>query len=448
LSNAPATDSRLASDLEDLASDEKWAFHSWTEREYSHGLFQYPAMMVPQMQRELLERLKAEFNAQSAYDPFVGSGTSMAESMLQGLDFVGADINPLAVLLCRAKAGPFYIDALDDAAGRIMDRAKHDKGLSIEAKFQGWQKWFRKDVAISLSRLRRAIRREALLSTRRFMWVALAETVRLCSNSRTSTVKLHIRPADEVKERTIDVLGTFSAILHVNLDRFADQRDALNEAGLLNRGHYSGQVVIALHDVSAPMPADQQHGPCDVLLTSPPYGDNNTTVTYGQHSFLPLQWIDLEDIDPSADDSFLASTHAIDSRSLGAPTAGAVDQVAVLRAKSSSLDRILEDLSCQPPDRAARVAAFWRDMDASLEQIAKSMSKQALMAWTVGNRCVGGREISMDSILKELLSDRGWKLITQLSRAIPECRKRMASRNSISRTMNSEKVLVLHRAAV
>lgn len=396
--------------------------------------------MVPQMQRELLQRLQEEIDGQLVYDPFVGSGTSMAEAMLQGLNFVGVDINPLAVLLCRAKAGPFFIGGLEEAHRRVVERASFDKGLVIESKFPGWQKWFRRDVAIHLSRVVRAIRRERLLSTRRFLWVALAETVRLTSNSRTSTVKLHIRPEGEVTHRSLDVLSAFSDITELNLNRFADQRDALCEASLLSRGHYTGAVEIYLHDASTELPVSLSG---DVLLTSPPYGDNVTTVPYGQHSYLPLQWIDLSDIDPSADSSFLASTHAIDSMSLGAPTAGAVGEVAVLRATSPALDSTLEGLRDHPTDRAARVAAFWRDMDVSLKYITANMAEGGLMAWTVGNRCVGGNEVPMDAILKELLEHHGWGLLTELTRTIPDCRKRMASRNSISRTMDTEKVLIL-----
>jgi hypothetical protein len=57
--------------------------------------------------------------------------------------------------------------------------------------------------------------------------------------------------------------------------------------------------------------------PCDVVITSPPYGDNITTVPYGQYSFLPLQWIDFNDIHPAAKKECLNTTHEIDHRSLG-----------------------------------------------------------------------------------------------------------------------------------
>ena len=240
-------------------------------------------------------------------------------------------------------------------------------------------------------------------------------------------------------------LRTFRRIFRRNLDRFSDQRDALLEAGLLNRGHYVGNVQICLHDVSSG-PVQMTAEKAQLLITSPPYGDNATTVPYGQHAYLPLQWIDLADIDSHAGTQFLASTHAIDSMCLGAPTRGALEQVTVLRAVSPTLDATLDSLAPQPRDRALRVAAFWRDLNESLDHILSSLAPGALMAWTVGNRRVGGLQVPMDKILHELLTHRGCHRITTLSRAIPDNRKRMASRNSVAATMNAEQVLVLRRS--
>ncbi len=363
--------------------------------------------------------------------------------MLRGLDFAGTDINPLAVLLCRVKSGPFHLGALEAAGARITVRARADKSRRIELGGEfGWEKWFRDDVAAELSRLRRAIRQESQVTTRRFLWIALAETVRLSSNSRTSTVKLHIRPKDEAESREIDVAATFGRVFGSNLKRFASFKQALGERGQLRRGWYRGSVEIHLHDISSgPVPRSQL-GACSLLLTSPPYGDNASTVPYGQHAYLPLQWIDLCDIDSNADSRFLASTHAIDAMSLGAPRRGALDQVAALRAISPSLDETLDRLATHPRDRAQRVAAFWRDMDAAAGPILHHLADSGLAAWTVGNRSVGGREVPMDRILSELLNARGCRLLCVLPRTIPDQRKRMASRNSVSTTMSREKVLV------
>jgi hypothetical protein len=437
--------STLAARLVALASDDKWAFRSWAPREQSHGLFQYPAMMVPQMQRELMLVMTEETGAESAYDPFVGSGTTMAEAMLLGLDFLGSDINPLAVLLCRAKAGPFFTTALGAAGERVVHAADRSRATSLTIGWDGWEKWFRRDVAIELSRLHRAIKAEIRLSTRRFLWVALAETVRLVSNSRTSTVKLHVRPASEI-ERQISVPDMFARTFERNLRRFQEHAEALADEQLLtNNGYYVGDVAIRLLDVcSGPCPGIEGE-PYAMLVSSPPYGDNQTTVPYGQHAFLPLQWIDLNDIDDDADDRFLATTHAIDAMSLGSPTRGAMESILATRAISPTLDQTLTSLGSLPPDRAQRVAAFWRDLESSLDHILAGVGPGGLMAWTVGNRRVGGLQVPMDDILEELLHHRGCELVASLRREIPECRKRMASRNSVAATMSAERVLVIQR---
>jgi site-specific DNA-methyltransferase (cytosine-N4-specific) len=439
-------DSGLGATLVALACDDKWAFRSWAPREQSHGLFQYPAMMVPQMQRELMMAMAADSGAVSVYDPFVGSGTTMAEAMLQGLDFLGSDINPLAVLLCRAKAGPFFTRALAAAGERVSARADASRTRTVALDWNGWEKWFRRDVAVHLSRLRQAIQAESRISTRRFLWVALAETVRLVSNSRTSTVKLHVRPKHEI-DRKIDVAGMFARTFKRNLQRFKEHADALTEQGLLTQnGHYVGDVAIHLHDVcagSCPGAAEEPYG---MLVSSPPYGDNKSTVPYGQHAYLPLQWVDMHDIDECADERFLATTHAIDSMSLGAPTRGALETIVATRAISPTLDATLTALAELPRDRGLRVAAFWRDLESSLDYILAGLEPGGLMAWTVGNRRVGGEQIAMDEILDELLRNRGCERVTVLRREIPDCRKRMASRNSVTATMSAERVLVLRRS--
>jgi hypothetical protein len=90
-----------------------WSFKGNAAREHAHAYFQYPAMMVPRMQADLLNAaLSEDPSIRHVYDPFAGSGTVLTESMKRGLDFTGQDINPLAVLLCRAKAIPHFDNAM------------------------------------------------------------------------------------------------------------------------------------------------------------------------------------------------------------------------------------------------------------------------------------------------------------------------------------------------
>lgn len=84
-----------------------WAFSNLRSRSGNHALFQYPAMMVPELQGALLDDLIAvEGNISLVYDPFSGSGTVMLESLYRGINYYGTDINPMAILLCEVKSAP------------------------------------------------------------------------------------------------------------------------------------------------------------------------------------------------------------------------------------------------------------------------------------------------------------------------------------------------------
>ena len=89
--------------------------------------------------------------------------------------------------------------------------------------------------------------------------------------------------------------------------------------------------VLRLGDSAELVPPVQ--GGHDLLVTSPPYGDNPSTVPYGQYSYLPLQWIDLDDIHEDIDSSYLRSTHEIDTRSLGGSKKHAVRDVQHLSSR-------------------------------------------------------------------------------------------------------------------
>jgi hypothetical protein len=180
------------------------------------------------------------------------------------------------------------------------------------------------------------------------------------------------------------------------------------------------------------------------LITSPPYGDNASTVPYGQHSYLPLQWIDARDLDVGYDKSFLDTTLAIDRRSIGGSRRSALKDAEQIRKQSEALDHTLRQLACKPRDRSVRVAAFFRDLAGTLDPIMGALRRNAYMVWTVGNRKVGGISIPLDQILTELLIARGAVQVTSIRRAIPV--KRMATKNSVSTTMGSETILVLRKA--
>ena len=417
-----------------------WTFSRKTDREDAHGYYQYPAMMIPRLQRELMKLiLQLQPRVSSVFDAFAGSGTILTETMYSGLNARAHDVNPLAVLLCKAKTGPFSYETLASQIDSLVRRISHDQSETPAVEFSGLKKWFTAEAITALSRIHRAITKEPDQWVRRIFWITVAETVRLTSNSRTSTYKLHIRPQSEI-DALPDPLVTFLAILERNRKRHASLAETLAAAGLLTNGCYIGDVTCKLHDAREPV-----DGQFDLLVTSPPYGDNTSTVPYGQNSYLPLQWIDPKDLPSPAESDYLKSTYEIDNLCLGGtlPRGDLWELSSGLRKRSPSLERTLKALLLLPRDRSARVYAFVRDLDQCLTPLARSIRKNGYLLVTIGNRRVGGVEVPSDSMLTELFAERGVEFVTAVDRRIPA--KRMATRNNVASTMRSERILIFRQ---
>ena len=78
----------------------------WDFSEYRNDspLVRYPAVMVAPMQACILKEIIAsDASISTVLDPFCGSGTVLCERQELGLNVIGFDINPLAVLIATVQ---------------------------------------------------------------------------------------------------------------------------------------------------------------------------------------------------------------------------------------------------------------------------------------------------------------------------------------------------------
>lgn len=292
-----------------LESENHWDYrgNNNSERDYVHGFCTYPAMMVPKMQREMLDVCLEHLQDTSIrlLDPFAGSGTILVEGMLRGLNIVGIDINPLAILLCKAKTTILNPTTLHEKTVQLFTWITiHDKTPLY--KFDGINKWFTNQAISDLSRIRAGIIAEETIEYRRFFWASFCEVVRIVSNSRDCTYKLHIKEKKDIDAYAVDAVDLFKTTLQYNIAKYNEFYSELQKRGHLKKdgSAYKGQVKIVLSDSIAYLNHSKQK--YSLVFTSPPYGDNHTTVSYGQYSIMPLRWINYHDIDEAIDESFLS----------------------------------------------------------------------------------------------------------------------------------------------
>jgi hypothetical protein len=392
-------------------------------------------MMVPKMQGDIIDTvLEVTGRDCRVLDPFVGSGTTMTEAVIRGLDFTGVDINPLAALVCEAKAA---IDAgadVNGAAKTVIHHLRTDIRETIDVEFTNRSKWFSDSSALYLSRVRRGVEKVADPAARKVLWTAFAETVRKSSNSRTSTYKLHMRKDDDLVEGE-RVISMFEDVLRETLHRVAEYR----KEHLATRLRKPKVQIICSDVRAAKLGKSTKHH--DILVTSPPYGDNQTTIPYGQFSYLTLQWIPEKDLPLGWTNDHIANTHALDSASLGGSKIDASEKAEAMRLASSTFASYLKAASATGNEAAVKkVGSFTYDFLEALSHVRSQSSNSAHWILTTGNRTAGGLRVPFDAICRDIVEFLGGKPIAALQRELPS--KRMPSRNSMGEMITAETTLV------
>ena len=437
-----------------LESEDHWDYrgNGKSERDYVHGFCTYPAMMVPKMQREILEVClsQTENNHPQLLDPFAGSGTVLVEGMLKGLDIVVIDVNPLAVLLCKVKTtilDPIILKSHSNSLEKEVERLKM---LEVEKySFDGIEKWFTKKAISDLTILRNAIKKDTQVEIRRFFWATFCEVVRIVSNSRDCTYKLHIKDEEEIKNYDKDALEIFSRTLNYNIDKYMSFYNTLKRTGKIKKDgvSYIGKINVILGDSIEYLKRTRKK--FDLILTSPPYGDNHTTVSYGQYSVMPLRWIDHSDIDNHVNEDLLKTLYGIDNVSLG----GKYTNQSMTKKRKAVLSKSLilnqQRISIQEvaEKQVNKLIAFYSDYDLFLSAISKRMKPHAVSVWTLGNRKIAQQEILMNDIMIELCLHYKLSLVTSFSRNIlnkrmPEISAYTGENKESQTTMNREHILV------
>lgn len=401
----------------------------WDFSDYSksgiHTIANYPATMVADMQYSIIRTIiESGKDIKSLLDPFHGSGITLVEGALLGLNVKGIDINPLAHLITRVKLEIFDKKSIGSSILDIENKINDLAPYEIHS-FNNIEKWFEQNIINSLSSIRSYIMEDNNLQNRLYFWTVMIDIIKKYSNTRSSTFKLHVKAKDKIESIKDSVHKDFISLARKNLDY-------LNCVGNIEFDLTIDDSIDAIKSID-----DET---IDLICTSPPYGDNQTTVTYGQFSILPLYWIDTKDIG-IFDARLLESYSSIDRMSLG----GQKKIINTQKIMSSSFQDVILKIS---ESKKKKVFSFVYDYQETLFQMARVLKNNHYMAITLGNRRVDNVEIPLDRITTEILEYCGVKLSVNLSRRI--LNKRMPRKTSKVnekpvQSINNETVLILKK---
>ena len=423
---------------------EDWTFKDIKTQEFTHGFHQYPARMHPEIAKRLISKY-AKKSSDLVFDPFMGSGTVLVESMLHGNNSIGIDLNPLAVLLSTVKTTPINAKKLESTFNKIITDSKKDKKNKItydnapnflpnKSKEKTLEFWYLPRTVNDLQILKNYVFQIKDKQISNFFKICFSLTTRKTSFQKNSIYKIYRMQSDKREEHNPDTFLEFSKICKKNI------KNMKSFSGKLNSNHASAKPILG-NTFDAPKILGTKKP--TLVVTSPPYGDHGTTVAYGQFSKHPGMWLELENQE---------ELFAVDKNGLGGKK-----KETVTNLNSDALDKILHKIKKKDKEipkskthsnRAGDVYSFFDDLDTCFDKISKVLKpNQSHCCFVVANRTVRREKIPTDVICVELAKKYGFKHIDTIYRNISN--KAMAERNApenivdyTGHTMTKESIII------
>jgi hypothetical protein len=358
-----------------------WAFGASTKRALTHDLHPWPAKFIPDIPATVIKALGQPDSV--VLDPFCGCGTTAVEAAANGLRFVATDVNPLAVLITRAKTDP------PTASERKTIRCWADT-LQVTGASKSWvdqapaipnrEKWFSSESLAQLAYLRHGIRELGLATP--FLEVVFSSII-VRSSRQESETRYRAVPRDSTSS---DVLRDFRRRLRVALEM------AAHWDGIRAPGGLGNCLVADTRDLTSVL----SPGSVDLCIFSPPYPNSFDYHLY--HRFR-MFWLGMNPI-------------TVKKSEIGA------------------------HLRYQP-------ASEWvNDMRLAISELASIVRPGGYMVFVVGDGVVAGEIVKSDDLLLQVAEESGFSLSLRHTRPIARHRR---SFNLGDTRLREEGVLVFQR---
>ena len=345
-----------------LIEDEDWDFRGVDTKYMTHGLHPYPARMIPQIARRLMEKYASKGDV--VLDPFCGSGTVLVEARLLGLNSIGIDINPLACLLAEVKSNPLDPSVLKNYWRKLKSNIRRDIAALrfgqiedvVVPDFSGTniEYWFKANTIKELAIIRKHIERIKDEEIRKFFSVAFSITVREASGTRKREYKLYRMPKEEWEKYSPNTPKIFIS----NVEKAIEKMKEFYKASF--KEVFSRVFMADTRKMFSEEFPDEANklllsNPPKIIVTSPPYGDSRTTVAYGQFSRLSSLWLSYEN---GFDKKIIMN---VDKLSIGG------EPNRLLKLDLSTLNLTIEAIEKNSKERAKETLDFISDLYKCLE---------------------------------------------------------------------------------
>src|ERR1700674_1198141 len=347
--------------------------------------------MAPDIAREVVSNLRV---GQRLIDPMCGSGTVLREGVEAGLECVGYDIDPLAVLMASGWTRPVQEYKLLHDSHALIDRAKDLRPEDVELPWTDEatdafaRYWFAEPQFDALARLSVALR-QTRLQSRDLLKLCMSRVVvtkdRGASLARDVS---HSRPHKVMDRNDFDVYEGFLR---------ASRQVARN----LEPDLIKGSARVAVGDAKG---LSERAGSFDAAVTSPPYLN---AIDYVRGHRLSLIWLGYD----------VASLSTARSSQVGSERSLATTPFDISAFVRLDRGRTIGD----------RYVGWLRRYTTDMLQVMRTLQHLVRpggqVVIVVGNSTIRGASFDNAGIIEECAKTTGLSLTRRRERAIPAQRR-------------------------
>jgi len=385
--------------FDNIEIDYSYSFTDKTTKDTSyitHGYYTYPAKFIPQLAERLIKENSKEGDI--VIDPFMGSGTTVVESIVNNRIGIGTDINEIAFLLSKVKTTPIKNSDL------LTEYAKFEQDLpyKLDGSFDYFLNkaqryipeneridyWFLPEQKDKLSVIFAQILEIQNKNVQDFYLIAFAQILKSCS----IWLQKSIKPTRDKKKKVYDPLALFLQQSKKMIKKHYEFDKLLNKNVKENIDLY--------RNVSC---GDSRNLNCEtekanLIVTSPPYV---TSYEYADLHQLPSLWFGYLNDLPEFRQKFIGSAYKNRRKH---------------RLKSNLANEIVSKLKNK---KQIEVENYFADMLETFKEMKRVLKRGGRACVVIGNTEFKGVQIKNAEVFQEQFHNIGFKTHDVIKREIP-----------------------------
>ena len=380
--------------------DDSWSFKDLSRLQTSyitHDYHRYPAKFIPQLAGRIIKENSRVGDL--VCDPFMGSGTTLVEAIVNERHAYGTDINPVSVLITKAKTTPIEPVSLKQQASSLLGKIKsgienrHGQMLLVTDDFDikipdntRLDYWFpekqKKDLATILSIIN-TIEDQRM---RIFSLCAFSNILKGCSNWMMKSVK----PTQDKEKIIADAYRSFV---------FQIRKIVAKNEEFWNM--VAGKEIHCIVDNTDARKMKISDDSASVIVTSPPYV---TSYEYADLHQLTAIWLGYANNLSEFRSKFIGSIQK---------------DIKSIKLYSKTGKETVDKLSPIDKREANGVEQYFFEMQQCFEEMHRVLKHGGKAAIVIGDTDLKKVKIQNANVFAETMENIGFKIYNIIKRPIP-----------------------------